>query len=68
MSFRLVPKSVTLNGVMALFCISSANSRSFRADCVKAHVRCLPDEFLSGLGTVVMKCLWEGDWHTCICH
>jgi len=36
MSFRLVPKSVivndleTLKGVMALFCVISANSGSFR--------------------------------------
>jgi len=32
---------MTLNGVMALFCIISANSGSFRAHCVKVHVRCL---------------------------
>jgi len=30
MNFRLVPKSVTLNGVMAIFCVISANSGSFR--------------------------------------
>ena len=39
MSFRLVPKSVTLNGVMALFCIIPANLGSFRVHCVKVHVR-----------------------------
>ena len=39
MSFPLVPKSVTLNGVMALFCVISANSGSFRAHCVKVQVR-----------------------------
>jgi len=32
---------MTLNGVMVLFCIISANSGSFRANCVKVHVRCL---------------------------
>ena len=46
MSFRLVPKSVTLNGVMALFCVISANSGSFRAHCVKLHAISSPDEFL----------------------
>jgi len=30
-----------LNGVMALFCVISANSGSFRAHCVKVHVRYL---------------------------
>jgi len=44
MSFRLVPKSVTLNdlelrnGVILLI---SANSGSFWAHCVKVHVRYL---------------------------
>jgi len=32
---------MTLNGVMALFCVISANSGSFRAHCVKVHVRYL---------------------------
>jgi len=32
---------MTLNGVMALFCVISANSGSFRANCVKVHVRYL---------------------------
>jgi len=32
---------MTLNGVMALFCVVSANSGSFRAHCVKVHVRYL---------------------------
>jgi len=41
MSFRLVPKSVTLNGVMVLFCIFSANSGSFQVHCVKVHIRYL---------------------------
>jgi len=30
-----------LNGVMALFCVISANSGSFRAHCVKVHFRYL---------------------------
>jgi len=41
MSFRLVPKSVTLNGVMTLYCVISTNLGSFRAHCVKVHVRYL---------------------------
>jgi len=41
MSFRLVPKSVTLNGIMALFCDVSANSCSFQVHCVKVHVHYL---------------------------
>jgi len=32
---------MTLNGVMALVCVISANSASFRAHCVKIHVRYL---------------------------
>ena len=32
---------MTLNGVMALFCVISANSGSFRVHCVKVHVRYL---------------------------
>ena len=43
-SFQLVQKSVTLNDLerrMALFCVISANSGSFRAHCVKVHVRYL---------------------------
>ena len=32
---------MTLNSVMALFCVISANSGSFRAHCVKVHVRYL---------------------------
>jgi len=42
MSFQLVPKLVTLNdlnGLWPLFCVISANSGSFRAHCVKVHVR-----------------------------
>jgi len=44
MSFRLVPKSVTLNDLErrnGVFCVTSANSGSFRAHCVKVHVRYL---------------------------
>jgi len=46
MSFRLVPKSVTLNDLERrngryLFCVISANSDTFRAYCVKVHVRYL---------------------------
>jgi len=32
---------MTLNGVMALFCVISANSGSLRAHCVKVYVRYL---------------------------
>ena len=32
---------MTLNGVVALFCVISANSGSFREHCVKVHVRYL---------------------------
>jgi len=35
MSFRLVPKSVTLNGVMALILHYFTEFGSFRAHCVK---------------------------------
>jgi len=35
MSFRLVPKSVTLNGIMVLLCIISLNSVAFRARYIK---------------------------------
>jgi len=35
MSFRLEPKSVTLNGVMALFCVISPNLVAFRAHYMK---------------------------------
>ena len=35
MSFRLVPKSVTLNGEMALFCVILPNSVVSAAHCVK---------------------------------
>jgi len=46
MSFRLVPKSVTLNDLerhngIILGYVISANSGSFRAHCVKVHVRYL---------------------------
>jgi len=40
-SFRLVPKSVTLNDLERRNGVISANSRSFRAHCVKVHVRYL---------------------------
>jgi len=32
---------MTLNSIMALFRVISANSGSFRANCVKVHVRYL---------------------------
>jgi len=35
MTFQLVPKSVTMNGTMALFCVILANSIGFGAHCVK---------------------------------
>jgi len=44
MSYRLVPKSVTLNDLERrniVFCVISANSGRFRAHCVKVHVRYL---------------------------
>jgi len=41
MSFQLLPKSVTLNGVMAVILRYLANSGSFRAHCIKVHVRYL---------------------------
>ena len=47
---------MTLNGVMALLCVISANSGSFRAHCVKVHVRYLmtsPDEFLFLFATAI---------------
>ena len=40
-SFRLVPKSVTLNDLERCNGVISANSRCFRAHCVKVHVRYL---------------------------
>ena len=41
---------------MALFCVISANSGSFRAHCVKVHVRYLiPDEFLLKLGAASLR-------------
>jgi len=56
-SFRLVRKSVTLmtlNGVLALFCVISANSSSFRAHCVKVHVR-----YLISWWVLVLLLLWN---------
>ena len=41
MSFQLVPKSVTLNDLERRNGVISANSGSFRAHCVKVHVRYL---------------------------
>jgi len=45
MSFRLVPKSASLNDLERrngrYFCVISANSGSFRAHCLKVHVRYL---------------------------
>ena len=35
MGFRLVPKSVTLNGVMTVTCVFLPNSVALRADYVK---------------------------------
>jgi len=49
MSFRSVPKSVTLNDLerlMALFCVISANSGNFQAHCVKVHVRYKPNSIM----------------------
>ena len=41
MSFRLVPKSVTLNDLERRNGVISANSGSFWAHCIKVHVRYL---------------------------
>jgi len=41
MSFRLVPRSVTLNDLERRNGVISANSCSFRAHCVKVHARYL---------------------------
>jgi len=41
MSFRLVPKSVTLNDLEQRNGVISANLGSFRAHCIKVHVRYL---------------------------
>jgi len=41
MSFRLVPKSVTLNDLERRNGVISANLGSFWAHCVKVHVRYL---------------------------
>jgi len=40
---------MTLNGVMALFCVISANSGSFRAHCVKVHDRYLISQVTEGI-------------------
>jgi len=46
-----------LNGVMALFCVISANSGSFRAHCVKVHVRYL-------ISWWVLVYSWSNQWWT----
>ena len=53
MSFRLLPKSVTLNDVMALFCVISANSVAFGEHCIKVHVRRLISWWVLVLSTEV---------------
>jgi len=56
MSFRLVPKSVTLNDLErrnGVICVISANSGGFRAHCVKAHVRYLISWW------VLVECSWS---------
>ena len=55
MSFRLVPKWMTLNGVMALFSVISANWDSVRAQCAKVHVR-----YLISWWVLVIWCKWLG--------
>jgi len=55
MSFRLVPTWMTLNGVMALFSVISANWDSFRAQCAKVHVR-----YLISWWVLVIWCKWLG--------
>ena len=62
MSFRLVPKSVTLNGIMALFCVISANLGSFRAHCIKVHVR-----YLISWWVLVLLCHRECNQRVYIC-
>jgi len=44
MSFRLVPKSVTLNGEMALFCVILPNLVVSGAHCVKVVDKALPQK------------------------
>ena len=60
---------MTLHGVMALFCVISANSASFRAHCVNVHVRYLISWWVLVLSLTVRRykakcvrtrCLQEG--------
>jgi len=52
---------MTLNGVMALFCVISANSGSLRAHCVKVHVRYLISWWVL-VGWLGSKHLSSGEW------
>jgi len=52
---------MTLNGVTALFCVISANSCSFRAHCVKVHVR-----YLISWWVLVLHFAWVVDDAKCI--
>ena len=60
MSFRLVPKSVTLNEPWTAswpsYCVISANSGSFGAHCIKVHVCYLISWWVLVCVTVIM-------WH-----
>jgi len=56
MSFRLVPKSVTLNGEMALICVIFTDFDSFRAHCVKVVDKAITMDNLRLLCLVVNVC------------
>jgi len=59
---------MTLNGVMALFCVISANSGSFRAHCVKVHVRYLISwRVLSQFSVIVRRTESTGEWSVGVC-
>jgi len=53
---------------MALFCVISANSGSFRAHCVKVHVRYLISWWvLVTLCSELCRVLFFALWHFCLC-
>jgi len=56
MSFRLVPKSVTLNGEMALFCVILPNLVVSGAHCVKVVDKAITIHNLRLLCLVVNIC------------
>jgi len=56
MSFRLVPKSVTLNGELALFCVILRNLVVSGAHCVKVVDKAITIDNLRLLCLVVNIC------------